>query len=143
MTKKTASKRKSGAAVRSKDGLGGPFKTAIKEALHGALNECWGVVTNALRGDVYARFGGYDRAKLSVVDGCAGEEWWESNLSDLVTEYLSDLDGAYPDEEADWCEAIAADLENQAKRLRERGAKLRLPNGALSDLREPRKERNG
>lgn len=131
MSKKKASKRNSGAAVRSKDGLGEPFKTAIKEALHGALNECWVELTNELRGDVYARFGGDDCAKLSVVDGCAGEEWWENNLSDLVTEYLNSLDGAYPDEEADWCEAIADDLEKQAKRLRERGAKLRPPNDAL------------
>ena len=134
-TRKKATKRKSGAAVRSKDGLGETFKASIKDSLHAALGEVWSEVTAQLKGDVYADFGGYDHAELRVVEGCAGEEWWTSKLSDLVTEFLDDRDGTCGPEESEWCDAIAADLEKQAKRLRKHATKLRSPNVKVSDGR--------
>jgi len=123
-----ATKRKRGAAVGSSALLGESFKTSIKDSLHSALGEVWSEVTAQLKGDVYATLDGYDRCELRVVDGCAGEEWWTSKLSDLVTEYLSDRDGTCGPEESDWCEAIAADMEKQANRIRKHAAQLRSPN---------------
>jgi hypothetical protein len=104
------------------------FKTSIKNSLHSAFGEVWDEVIAQLKGDVYAEIDGYAQCELRVVDGCAGEEWCSSKLSDLVTEYISDRDGTCCSTvESDWCDAIAADMEKQAKRLRKHAAQLRSP----------------
>jgi hypothetical protein len=128
MKNQKPSKRKRGAAVVSTALLGESFKTSIKDSLHAAFGEVWSEVTAQLKGNVHATLDGYDRCELRVVDGCSGKEWWTSKLSDLVTEYLSDRDGNCGPEESDWCDAIAADMEKQAKRLRKHSAQLCLSN---------------
>ena len=104
------------------------FKNSIKNSLHEAFAEVWDEMVAQLKGDVYAELDGYTQCKLRVVDGGVGEEWCSSKLSDLVTEYISDRDGTCCRQtESDWCDAIAADMEKQAKRLRKHAAQLRSP----------------
>jgi len=104
------------------------FKTSIKDSLHSAFGEVWDEVIAQLKGDVYASLDGYAQCELRVVDGCTGEEWCSSKLSDLVTEYISDQDETWLGPgESEWCDAIAADMEKQAKRLRKHAAQLRSP----------------
>ena len=108
--------------------IGDAIKASIKNALHSALAEEWSEVTEQLKKNVYVTLDGYERCELRVVDGYAGEEWWTSKLSDIVTQYISHRDGWCGPEESDWCDAIALDMEKQAKRLRGHADKLRSGN---------------
>lgn len=115
--------------------LGESFKTSIKDSLHSALGEVWDEVTAELKKDVYAELEGYAQCEVRVVDGGTEKEWCNIKLSDLVTKYISDKDGTWcgqdgtwcGPEESDYCDAIAADMEKQAKRLRKHAAQLRSP----------------
>jgi len=109
--------------------LGAALLEHIKGGIEAAWYDEWDKVKKELRGEVYAHLRGFDEVWIEVIDGCAGETWWEIRLRDLVTELMKDRDGKYDAaEQADWHDALAADLERQATRLRKHAAKIRPPN---------------
>lgn len=101
------------------------FKERMKQAMHEAFGEVWSEVTAQLRDRLDLEFTGYKRCELTVVEGNTGDDWWTINLSRVVTNYLRERVGYCAPDEWDWCEAIAADMEKQAKRLRDHAAKMR------------------
>lgn len=105
-----------------------PLKETLKEALDSALGSVWEDVCEEFQRDTYAELGGYDKAELRVINGTIGAEWWTEPLSKLVDGYLEVRDGSAGDEEAGWCDAVAADLEAQAARIRTHAAELRGQN---------------
>ena len=98
---------------------------SIKDSLHSAIEVVWEEVLEELERDMSIQLGGYDKCFIWVQNGHTDRDWWESKLSDMVTEYLKYRNGSCGLEESEWCDAIAADMEKQAKRLRKHAEKLR------------------
>jgi len=123
--KKLKSKSPIRASRKVVESLKEVLKDEVKNALTDAVDGAWEAILEDLKGSVYANLGGYDHAILRIVDGCSGGDWWESKVSDLVTEYIDWRDGTVSENEPAWCDAIAADLEKQAQRLRKHAESLR------------------
>lgn len=111
--------------------IGAALREQTQDIFHDPMTKLWDSVTAQIARDVYVQFDGCTRAKVRVVDGCAGETWWESNLSDLVEEFVEETEAAFCGgsevachEAAGWMCALARDLERQAKQLRESEARL-------------------
>jgi hypothetical protein len=118
--RKPYSNLKASAVWRSKELLEG-----LREAVSQSLSDSWDGVKKEMRGEIYCALRGYDGASIEVIDGCSGEEWWQMPLAKLVTEYMEYDDPSCNEEVADWNDALAADFEKQAKRLRARAKALR------------------
>lgn len=102
-----------------------PLKETLKEALDSALGSVWEDVCDEFRREIYAELAGVDKAEFRVINGTIGAVWWSQPLSELVDVHLESRDGSAGIVEADWCDAVAADMENQAQRLRAHAAELR------------------
>jgi hypothetical protein len=120
LKRKPSAKLKASAVFRSKESLDG-----IREAISQMLSESWDGVKKEMQGEIYCALRGYDHASIEVIDGCSGDEWWQMPISKLVTEYMEYEDPTGNNDVADWNDALAADFEKQAKRLRARAKELR------------------
>ena len=105
-----------------------PLKETLKEALDSALGSVWEDVCEEFQRDTYAELGGYDKAELRIINGTIGVEWWHQTLAELTDGFLEIRDGSAGAEEAEWCDAVAADFEAQAARIRAHAAELRGQN---------------
>jgi hypothetical protein len=109
---------------RANSGFVEQLKESMKDSMHSAISEVWDEVVTQLKRDMYCLFRGYTHAEFHIVEGCSGQDWWDCKLSDLVTEFLRDRDGS-DEGECEWCDAIAADMEKQATRIRRHADKIR------------------
>lgn len=103
-------------------------KASMQNAIEGVLDDVWDRKFRVIADDLMIGLNGYTdgRAHIWLTDiNLKDDPWIKIKLRALVAELIEELDGTCSyEEEAEWCDSVAADMEYCAKRLRRHAKKL-------------------
>jgi hypothetical protein len=106
--------------------LGDSLLEHIKDGVQSAFSSQWSDVVEEVCKGTSIQLYGYEDARIEVLADWVHNPVAMIRLHDLVTERIDNLDGTTAGkEEAEWLDAISADLEKQAARCRKQAEKIR------------------